>query len=1268
MNDLVLRVKYDGVTYDLDTLTDISFRVDLSAVENTQIGSVFGVASQQFDLPSSKTNDSFFDIAFNVNAKGRAFKNSVECQVLQYGNEIYKGNLILDEVVTDGYTNNTYKVTVVNETIDFQTEIQDQYIRDLDFSDYDHDYTMANITASFETSSFFNGDVFYPLVDYGTDKTDNTIPVVELGGQVGKMDNTNSPLKPIQFKPAIRTKALVDKIFESVGYEYSSSFFNTDDFLNTYVLTTPSDKLGIESQGYQDSGFFVNITSSQVVPNDPAYLQQQYPQEQYDPVGGYNPATSTYTVQTDGQYAFKIEGNISCPEGTGTPSRKEYAIQIRINGSTQFAQFYDLKGSNQGTINFVTAGLTLQAGDTIQVYHRYFMISTGTTPDLVLTSQAFSTIYAPTTVVGGNVSLSQQFDQEAKSIDFLKGIIQMFNLVVVPKIGERKTLIIEPFDIWRDSGEVVDWTDKFDEATKVSIKHPIQDQPRELKYSLLEDEDPLNQYSLSNFRRDEVYGTHTYTADTDVAQGTREVGTFFAATPTKGVAGGGNLIIPQLYKAGDGEKSTYQFKPRLLYRLNERPTTDAVGGNIYVKDDNGNSVGLTTYSTLHILDSLPATSSTKGLHYNTNIWYPFHQNYAEGKTINGLFNEYWGRYINELYDDDARMITCNIYFEPYELATINLNDKIFIKDAYYRINKISGFNVSKPASVEVQLLKAPVSKFKFKRHRTFDDVGNPVDVTATGFDTFSGRVTYTDINTGTSYETGSFIGNIARRDGFTGVSNKALWKDNANLTIQSENKNTVEGSNDFDPSVGFAVGSVTSGSFQKDVDRVFALGSQLTIGQEAKSTLNVGDNNEIQERAEYTSLLNTTNALVYPDARYATIIGGNTNKVSGSNATIIASNNSSMNNAEDAVILAGDDSSILNSNKSVVVGQDITMTGGNSNVVVGNFDSQQKTITDMVNTVVINPNRDLESRENLGGEDFSGRAYIGSYQEIGSHFSDNTKLTLSAGDTLYLTGSTYTHDSIYDVQWSGGDGTANIYLPSVTTSGVFPDKGQGGYKRYLRFTTDGTFDSGKNVVVNVQPGEYLNGQFNGSYNLDEAYQNFEIYGVTESYWRVLEAGVPDVSNGGHSGTYGSFFSTQDQSIAASGSAQLITLNNTQASNKIALSGSGAIQMEYNGAYNFSYTATVENADNVIHYAYFWVRYNGVDYPNSTTVAAIPARKSAGVPSYMPITVNLLDFAVNDGDKVELWWTGDSTLLSLNYSSYGGTFPASPSVRAIIQAV
>ena len=243
------------------------------------------------------------------------------------------------------------------------------------------------------------------------------------------------------------------------------------------------------------------------------------------------------------------------------------------------------------------------------------------------------------------------------------------------------------------------------------------------------------------------------------------------------------------------------------------------------------------------------------------------------------------------------------------------------------------------------------------------------------------------------------------------------------------------------------------------------------------------------------------------------------------NSSIINSTTSTISeDTELATIISGEDTIISGSNKSIVIGQDLIVQGGNSNITIGNFDTQTREVKDLINTVVINPNRDLESRENLGGDDFSGRAYIGSYQDIGSRYSDNTTITVSAGDTLYLTGSAYTNVSVFDVSWSGGDGLANVYLPEVDPDIASLDRGQGGYKRYIRFIADGTLDSGKQVYVRAAAGENLNGENNGNYVLDAPYENLEVYGVSTSNWRILEAGTND-QGGGHEGAYGSFYST-----------------------------------------------------------------------------------------------------------------------------------------------
>ncbi len=70
MADVIVRVIHDGTTYDLDIDNNIPLRIDISAVENQDIGSFFGVGSQQFDLPGTKENNTFFKHAYNVGTNG----------------------------------------------------------------------------------------------------------------------------------------------------------------------------------------------------------------------------------------------------------------------------------------------------------------------------------------------------------------------------------------------------------------------------------------------------------------------------------------------------------------------------------------------------------------------------------------------------------------------------------------------------------------------------------------------------------------------------------------------------------------------------------------------------------------------------------------------------------------------------------------------------------------------------------------------------------------------------------------------------------------------------------------------------------------------------------------------------------------------------------------------------------------------------------------------------------------------------------------------
>jgi hypothetical protein len=120
---------------------------------------------------------------------------------------------------------------------------------------------------------------------------------------------------------------------------------------------------------------------------------------------------------------------------------------------------------------------------------------------------------------------------------------------------------------------------------------------------------------------------------------------------------------------------------------------------------------------------------------------------------------------------------------------------------------------------------------------------------------------------------------------------------------------------------------------------------------------------------------------------------------------------------------------------------------------------------------------------------------------------------------------------------------------------------------------------------------------------------------------------------------------------------------------------------YSGVYKITYSLQFANNANNVHDAVVWLRVNGstsaADVPNSTTNFSVPARKSAGVPSFV-CGYSEVVFALNAGDIVGLWWGTDQAATSGGttgvyiYSEVAQTtpmaYPATPSAIGSITFV
>jgi hypothetical protein len=185
----------------------------------------------------------------------------------------------------------------------------------------------------------------------------------------------------------------------------------------------------------------------------------------------------------------------------------------------------------------------------------------------------------------------------------------------------------------------------------------------------------------------------------------------------------------------------------------------------------------------------------------------------------------------------------------------------------------------------------------------------------------------------------------------------------------------------------------------------------------------------------------------------------------------------------------------------VLIGQDLTVEGGNSNIVIGNIDNTTKVIKDLVNTTVINLNKDIESIENVGGDHYSGIAHIGTQNTVGAVYRDYAVITGSAGGETYLTGSDYADVYYVNLTWSGGNGTHTLHLPSYTPGPLTRD-GQG-YKREFRFFTDNTLVNNSTIFrLDPSGSQVIDGTI-FTEDLKRPLDGVTIFG-TDSSWYTLQ--------------------------------------------------------------------------------------------------------------------------------------------------------------------
>ena len=1266
---IILRVTNDkGEVYDLTPLEDIDLRLDISAIENTEIGVSFGISSQEFAIAGDNDSNQFFGNLYDLGATPAvALMNSVDCQVLSDGQEVFTGKLYIRDVITNqqGYT--IYNTIVVNETIDFKYRIQNLTLNDpkFDFSPYDHNFTAANVTGSW-TGSLFSGSIIYPNIHYGNDGTP-TCPNYAFAGTStlaaleNTIDNSDSPLRLQDFKPAIKLRDVIDVIFSgsytsgSTGYQYTSSFFESDYFNNLYLLTTANDALGpANNSPISQSAWVFRSGSVQTILGGTTNFVD-YNAKSYDNSNNFDLATDRYTADITGSYKATVQVTYTISSHVPRPNSfvevnlykasSPFVVSTLVKQERRYNPF-----ASTGSLLFQST-TDLDAGDILFVNATYADPGGSLLQNLIIHPGELNTfiqVQGPSSVLGGNVKMSQQFPDDLKALDLLQAIIEKFNLVVEPVPNRKNLLSIEPYDTWFDSGQQIDWTNKIDRDVNFSISSPVIEQPRTIIFSDLDDKDYLNLYTNEVFNK--TYGEYVFTSDSNLAEGERKIGKIFAPTPTTNIPNSTSFIIPHLCTRPVNSDSIYKplaFKPRLLYGIGiQNVESQAAGftagapsgtGSYFLRDESGNVTQQNKWYQVSSLSETPISGAAFDLHFNNNnqgagAIPPYWSNVSPNNFISGsgdAFTTYWANYINGLYDVDARKLICNVYLTPNEIPSIRLNQKIFIDGAYYRINRINGANLTRRDTVEIEFIKVIARKLTFPRRRVVNTTtGETRDVQFQGQNTNGGGV-YNDFETGQIVDDFDTISQAGPLDGLRvypvgvgGTTASAVW-------------------NYSEPTIPIlAQTSLGTNTVSADSSKIFTLGSQNSVGSSVSTATALGQFNTIEQNVTNAFVIGQQNT-IGETSQNTQILGGTGNIISGSNnvnMTIVSSTGSTMVNSDYSTIINGYNATLRDSDVTTLINphQDEVVINGSGHVVIGlNLEGAG---LDLLNT---------RNNSNWLGDTYIGEAL----------FQEQRVLSINDGDAIDLSDNTYLHDSLFVLDWVGlSPANASITLPNAANSD---------YKNIIyTFVTSGSFVGSNGGVTEVYlegfSGQLINGQ--SSYIIKNPYQAVTLT-TSAGGWVTLNDNVTN--------TYGALYATGSQTIAATGTAQAIILNDGWEDYGIYIASGSRIYIENPDTYQLIANLQVNNLSSGVEDFVVWLKLNGTNWPFSSKHSTLAARKSAGVPSAQIVTITFLGTSTAPNDYVELFMAASSTDVSIDAyagDDLGAGEPAAPSISVMITPV
>ncbi len=722
--------------------------------------------SKTIKILGSKNNNKIFNHIYEI--KGQSFDFDMtrkhECVLLVNKNPVMNGFLVLksiDKLLIGSKYEVVYSINIFSEVKNFFDILSNKKLNELDFSSGftftgsttkikydigDHQLNPNLIADSANSYPTYQNIYTYPIIDYGYYILGETFPYTSIDSAI--------------IYPSIFQKAILDKMFYDVDYRYVSKYFDSSSYggffgnmLNIY--NKQNEFRNVDFAEYTSNGSVFIDTNVETYKNidlgrnscqigsywtNYYELSPHYLIEKELSIKGDRDTAWGFDVPVDGDYkiVFRVDV-INDISGTLEPHIPA-PTEIPVIGS-----YYDIMkfkiGDEEEPIVIkryqpddmkANTGLTstqyswtfegdsdheLVLGDfvylriTPKTYGKYYsgidkyisenvnVTLRGTSLEMIY-QKNLDDIYSGVTYDGSQDIKINKMLPEMSQADWLKNHIKMANLYIWNDKEDDKRLHIEPREDFYKAGSLLNWTDKVDYNKGVTVKSLNDSIANIIRFEHTPGKDFYSEQYLSNY--DETYGNKIIDLDNFYLKENQLVKIDYQSYLMRNSQ---DYLYPILY---DNENSKQKwFNDRLTFQplvgfINQLPTY--ILGTNPIKMANYKNLGIRN-TNIHKMPWATHAKVMGGLSFDMN-----YETTGQTFTLNsydnerGLYKIFWENYINNITDDDSRMVTYYINLSLEDILNLDFRNRILIDGQVYFLEKIE-YDVTSLKSSKVTLLK-----------------------------------------------------------------------------------------------------------------------------------------------------------------------------------------------------------------------------------------------------------------------------------------------------------------------------------------------------------------------------------------------------------------------------------------------------------------------------------------------------------------------------------------------------------------------------------